>query len=362
LKSFSEAGLDSLRPDTAWNAASEEMKGSLSMKICVIGAGAIGGLLAAKLSRAGENVSVIVRGAHLAAMGNGLSLIEEGEEFVTRVKASDRISDVGQQDLIILGMKAHQVGAVVRDLPAIMGSQTAVLTAQNGIPWWYFFKHSGPHEGMRLESVDPGGVIADHLPVDRVLASVVYAAAEIERPGVIRHIEGNRISLAEIDGSKSDRVLRVSEAFSRAGFKAPVVSDVRAEIWTKLWGNLSFNPISALTHATLEEICKFALTRAVAANMMREAQVVGEALGVRFRISLENRIAGAEAVGAHKTSMLQDVETGRVIEIDALLGSVIELGVAVGVATPHMNAIYAAVKLLGETLARANGRLVVTPA
>jgi 2-dehydropantoate 2-reductase len=363
LKSFSEAGLDSLRPDTAWNAASEEMKGSLSMKICVIGAGAIGGLLAAKLSRAGENVSVIVRGAHLAAIvGNGLSLIEEGEEFVTPVKASDRISDVGQQDLIILGMKAHQVGAVVRDLPAIMGSQTAVLTAQNGIPWWYFFKHSGPHEGMRLESVDPGGVIADHLPVDRVLASVVYAAAEIERPGVIRHIEGNRISLAEIDGSKSDRVLRVSEAFSRAGFKAPVVSDVRAEIWTKLWGNLSFNPISALTHATLEEICKFALTRAVAANMMREAQVVGEALGVRFRISLENRIAGAEAVGAHKTSMLQDVETGRVIEIDALLGSVIELGVAVGVATPHMNAIYAAVKLLGETLARANGRLFVTPA
>jgi ketopantoate reductase len=176
LKSFSEAGLDSLRPDTGWNAArvwllitSEEMKGSLSMNICVIGAGAIGGLLAAKLSRAGENVSVIARGAHLAAIvGNGLSLIEEGGEFVSRVKASDRISDVGQQDLIILGMKAHQVAAVVCDLPAIMGSQTAVLTAQNGIPWWYFFKHSGPHEGMRLESVDPGGVIADHLPVDRV--------------------------------------------------------------------------------------------------------------------------------------------------------------------------------------------------
>jgi 2-dehydropantoate 2-reductase len=370
LKSFSEAGLDSLRPDTAWNAArvwllitSEEMKGSLSMNICVIGAGAIGGLLAAKLSRAGENVSVIARGAHLAAIvGNGLSLIEEGGEFVSRVKASDRISDVGQQDLIILGMKAHQVAAVVRDLPAIMGSQTAVLTAQNGIPWWYFFKHSGPHEGMRLESVDPGGVIADHLPVDRVLASVVYAAAETERPGTVRHIEGNRFSLAEIDGSKSDRVLRVSEAFSHAGFKAPVVSDVRAEIWTKLWGNLSFNPISALTHATLEEICKFALTRAVAANMMREAQAVGEALGVRFLISLENRIAGAEAVGTHKTSMLQDVEAGRMIEVDALLGSVIELGIVVGVATPHMNAIYAAVKLLGETLARANGRLVVMPA
>jgi 2-dehydropantoate 2-reductase len=333
------------------------------MKICVIGAGAIGGLLAAKLAHVDESVSVIARGAHLAAIAaNGLSLIEEGGEIVIRVKASDRIADVGKQDLIILGVKAHQVAAVVRDLPTIMGPQTPVLTAQNGIPWWYFFKHGGPHEGARLESVDPGSVIADHLPVDRVLASVVYLAAEIERPGVIRHIEGNRLSLAEIDGSKSERVVRVSEAFTRAGFKAPVVSDVRAEIWTKLWGNLSFNPISALTHATLEEICKFALTRALTANMMREAQAVGEALGVRFRISLEKRIAVAEAVGAHKTSMLQDIETGRATEADALLGSVIELGGVVGVATPHMNAIYAAVKLLSEKLARTNGRLTFTSA
>jgi 2-dehydropantoate 2-reductase len=337
--------------------------GSSAMKICVVGAGAIGGLVAARLARADESVSVIARGAHLAAiLEYGLSLIEEGRESAVRVKASDRIAGVGQQDLIILGMKAHQVSAVVHDLPAIMGPQTAVLTAQNGIPWWYFFKHGGPHEGKRLESVDPGGIIAGHLPVERVLASVVYLAAEIERPGVIRHIEGNRLSLAELDGSKSDRVLRVSEAFTRAGFKAPVVSDVRAEIWTKLWGNLSFNPISALTQATLEEICKFALTRTLAANMMCEAQAVGEALGVRFLISLEKRIAVAEAVGAHKTSMLQDVETGRAIEADALLGSVIELGALVGVATPHLNAIYAAVKLLSEKLARANGRLTVMPA
>jgi 2-dehydropantoate 2-reductase len=332
------------------------------MKVCVIGAGAIGGLLAAKLAGAGEDVSVVARGAHLAAIASsGLTLIEEGARTVAKVEASDRIADFGEQDLIILGMKAHQVAAVVGDLPAIMGPRTAVLTAQNGIPWWYFFKHGGPHEGARLESVDPGGVIADHLPVDRVLASVVYPAAEIERPGVIRHIEGNRFSLAEIDGSKSERILRVSEAFTRAGFKAPVVDDVRAEIWTKLWGNLSFNPISALTHATLVDICEFAPTRALAANMMREAQAVGEALGVRFRISLEKRIAGAEAVGAHKTSMLQDIEAGRAIEADALLGSVIELGVLVGVATPRLDAIYAAVKLLGETLARAKGRLVVAP-
>ena len=333
------------------------------MKVCVIGAGAIGGLLAAKLARAGEDVSVVARGAHLAAIASsGLTLIEERAQTVAKVKASDRIADFGEQDLIILGMKAHQVAAVVGDLPAIMGPRTAVLTAQNGIPWWYFFKHGGPHEGARLESVDPGGVIADHLPIDRVLTSVVYPAAEIERPGVIRHIEGNRFSLAEIDGSKSERILRVSEAFTRAGFKAPVVGDVRAEIWTKLWGNLSFNPISALTHATLVDICEFAPTRALAANMMREAQAIGEALGVRFRISLEQRIAGAESVGAHKTSMLQDIEAGRAIEADALLGSVIELGVLVGVATPRLDAIYAAVKLLGETLARAKGRLVVAPA
>jgi 2-dehydropantoate 2-reductase len=333
------------------------------MKVCVIGAGAIGGLLAAKLARAGEDVSVVARGAHLAAIASsGLTLIEEGAQTVAKVKASDRIADFGEQDLIILGMKAHQVAAVVGDLPAIMGPRTAVLTAQNGIPWWYFFKHGGPHEGARLESVDPGGVIADHLAIDRVLASVVYPAAEIERPGVIRHIEGNRFSLAEIDGSKSERILRVSEAFTRAGFKAPVVGDVRAEIWTKLWGNLSFNPISALTHATLVDICEFVPTRALAANMMREAQAIGEALGVRFRISLEQRIAGAESVGAHKTSMLQDIEAGRAIEADALLGSVIELGVLVGVATPRLDAIYAAVKLLGETLARAKGRLVVAPA
>lgn len=334
------------------------------MRICVIGAGAIGGLLAAKLAHSGEDVSVIARRAHLSGIvENGLTLIEEdGRKIVARVAASDKIADVGEQDLIVLGMKAHQVGAVVRELPAIMGAQTMVLTAQNGIPWWYFFGHGGPHEGVRLESVDPGGTIADNLPVERVIASVVYPAAEIEKPGVIRHIEGNRFSLAELDGSKSERIQRVSAAFGKAGFKAPVVGDVRSEIWTKLWGNLSFNPISALTHATLEGICRFAPTRALAENMMREAQAVGEALGIRFRIPLEKRIAGAEAVGAHKTSMLQDVESGRAIEADALIGSVIELGRMVGVATPHMNTIYAVVKLLGETLAAAKGRLSVTPA
>ncbi|HMK89253.1 MAG TPA: 2-dehydropantoate 2-reductase [Methylocystis sp.] len=333
------------------------------MRICVIGAGAIGGLLAAKLAHAGEEVSVVARGAHLSAIAaSGLKLIEAGHETVARVRASDRIADFGEQELLVLGMKAHQVAAVARDLRSLIGPRTAVLTAQNGIPWWYFFKHGGEHEGARLESVDPGGVIADNIDRDRVLASVVYIAAEIELPGVIRHIEGNRLSLAEIDGAKTERIIQVSDAFTRAGFKAPVVSDVRAEIWTKLWGNLSFNPISALTHATLEDICKFGPTRELAASMMREAQMVGEALGVRFRIPLEKRIAGAEAVGAHKTSMLQDVEAGRTIEVEALLGSVIELGRLVGIATPHLCAVYGLVKLLGETIAREGGRLTITRA
>ncbi len=333
------------------------------MKIGVIGAGAIGGLLAAKLAYAGEDVSVIARGPHLAAIrSDGLILHEDGREIFTQVKASDRIVEMGEQDLIILGMKAHQVAAIAPDVAAILAPQTLVLTAQNGIPWWYFFKHGGPHDGARLESVDPGGVIAVRLPVEQVVASVVYPAAEIERPGVIRHIEGNRFSLGELDGSKSERLMRVSDAFSKAGFKAPIVSDLRAEIWTKLWGNLSFNPISALTHATLEDICRFAPTRALATQMMREAQAVGEAFGIRFRIALEKRIEGAEAVGAHKTSMLQDVEMGRAIEADALIGSVIELGRLAGVATPHMDAIYAVVKLLARTLAEAKGRLAVTAA
>ena len=333
------------------------------MRICVIGAGAIGGLLAAKLAHVGEDVSVIARGPHLAAINvGGLKLIEEGRETVARVKASSRIADVGEQHLVILGMKAHQVAAVVRDLPAIYGPQTTVLTAQNGIPWWYFFKHGGSHEGAQLESVDPGGVIADNLPIDRVLASVVYPAAEIEQPGVIRHIEGYRFSLAEIDGTSTERLEQIAATLTRAGFKASIVADIRAELWTKLWGNATFNPISALTHATLEDICRFPLTRTLAEDVMREVKAIGEALGIRFRIPLEKRIAGAEAVGPHKTSMLQDVETGRALEADALLGSVIELGRIVNVPSPHLDSLYAVVKLLGETLVRAKGRLVVEPA
>ncbi|MFZ2107212.1 MAG: 2-dehydropantoate 2-reductase [Roseiarcus sp.] len=333
------------------------------MKICVIGAGAIGGLLAAKLAEAGEEVGVVVRGAQLKAIReHGLVLRQEDKDIVARVAASDRIADLGEPDLIVLGMKAHQVAAVAPEVGSMLGPRTLVLTAQNGIPWWYFFKHGGSREGVRLQSVDPGGVIADHLPIDRVIATVVYPAAEIERPGVIRHVEGNRFSLAEIDGAKSERISAISEIFGGAGFKAPVVTDVRTEIWTKLLGNLSLNPISALTHATLQDICRYPKTRALALEMMREALAVAEAFGIRLRISLEKRIAGAEAVGAHKTSMLQDVEIGRVLEADALIGSVIELARMADVATPHIDAIYALTKLLGQTLIDAKGRLGMAPA
>ncbi len=333
------------------------------MNITVIGAGAIGGLMAAKLAAAGEAVSVVARGEHLKAIRErGLVLKEGGEEIVARVDATDRIAEAGRPDLVVLAVKAHQAAAIAPDVASILAPSTMVVTAQNGIPWWYFFKHGGPHEGVRLKSVDPGGVIADHLPIDAIIAGIVYQAAEIESPGVIKHIEGNRFPLAEIDGLKSERVAALSRIFFNAGFKSPVIADVRAEIWTKLWGNLAFNPISALARAMLDDICRFPPTRALAAAMMREAQVVGEAFGVKFRISVEQRIAGAEGIGAHKTSMLQDIEHGRAIEIEALLGSVVELARLADVATPHLDAVYAVAKLLGETIARGDHRPAVAPA
>jgi 2-dehydropantoate 2-reductase len=330
------------------------------VKICVVGAGAIGGLFAAKLALAGEEVTAIVRGANLAAIReHGLRLLMDGEEQVARIRATDHTVEAGPQDVVILGMKAHQLGAFVADLAPLLGPDTAVVTAQNGIPWWYFMRHGGPHEGTRLESVDPGGVIAQHLDVRRVVGSIIYPASELVAPGVIQHIEGNRISIGELDGAETDRIRAFAEVLRKAGFKARVASDLRGELWVKLWGNLTFNPVSALTHATLEDICRFPATRALAAAMMREAQSVGEKLGVRFAVSLEKRIAGAEAVGAHKTSMLQDVEAGRPIELEALVGSVLELARITETPAPHLAAVYACASLLAKTLADAGGRLAI---
>jgi 2-dehydropantoate 2-reductase len=254
-------------------------------------------------------------------------------------------------------MKAHQVAPIVPDLVGLIGPATLLVTAQNGIPWWYFFRHGGPYEGRRVEAVDPGGVISAAMPLERTIGCIVYPACELKAPGVVRHIEGNRFSLGEIDGADTERVRALAQRFRAAGFKSPVVSDIRAEIWLKLWGNLSFNPISALTHATLQDICRFPETRALAAAMMTEAQAIGTKLGVPFKVSLEKRIAGAEAIGAHKTSMLQDVESGRVLELDALVKSVIELGHITSTPTPTIEHVYALAALLARTLAQQKGRL-----
>ena len=327
------------------------------MKICIVGAGAIGGMLGVKLALSGNDVTLILRGANLAAVQqNGLRLIEEdGNELLAQpIKATSAISEVGVQDLVILALKAHQVAAVAAELPALMHPETRIITMQNGIPWWYFHKLPGElgqrYQGTPVKAVDPDGIIATHIPVDRVIGSVVYPASEVIRPGVIKVIEGNRFTLGEIDGSDTPSIRAISDAFKAAGFKAPIINDIRSEIWLKLWGNLSFNPISALTHATLEDICVFPATRELAANMMREAQTIGEKLGVQFRVSLEKRINGAQAVGQHKTSMLQDVELGRPIELEALVGSVIELGKITETPTPNINAVYALASLLAKNL------------
>ncbi len=334
------------------------------MKICVAGAGAIGGYLAVRLAGIGEEVSVVIRGANLQAVRtHGMTLVEaDGSRKVARLAASDRMADLGVQDVVILGMKAHQVAPVVPDLMTLIGPHTLVVTAQNGIPWWYFHKHGGPYGGRRIEAVDPGGVISASLPVERTLGCIVYPAAELDAPGVVRVIEGNRFPLGEIDGADTERVRALAQRFRDAGFKTPILSDIRSEIWLKLWGNLSFNPISALTHATLQDICRFPATRELAAQMMREAQAIGEKLGVQFKVGLDKRIAGAEAVGAHKTSMLQDVEMGRVLELDALVKSVIELGRITELPTPAIEHVYALAALLARTLADQQGRLKIARA
>ena len=332
------------------------------MKIAVVGAGAIGGYLGAKLSLAGEEVTFIARNRNLEAIrANGFKLIvEDGSELhATQVKAEQSYAAAGPQDVVLLTVKAHQVRDLLPDLRGLFGPQTMVVTMINGLPWWYFHKLAGPYEGRSLESLDPDGAIAVHIEPERLIGSVVYPASELVAPGVVKLIEGNRFSLGELDGSRSERVDALSKVMMNAGFKSPVSRDIRSEIWVKLWGNLSFNPISALTHATLEDICRFGPTRELAAAMMREAQTVGEKLGVEFKISLDKRIAGAEAVGAHKTSMLQDVEHGRALELQALVGSVVELGRITDTPTPTITAMHAATSLLAQTLAAQKGRLQV---
>ncbi len=317
------------------------------MKVCIFGAGAIGGYMGVKLAKAGADVSLVARGPHLAAMQEkGLTLIEEeGETTTAPVTASDDPAALGVQDYVIVTLKAHSVPPVVSKMAPLIGPNTTIVSGVNGVPWWYFHKLEGAHEGTRLDSVDPGNVQWNGFGPDRVLGCVVYPAAEVIEPGVIKHIEGNRFSLGEPDGSKSDRAQALSKILANAGLKAPVRPKLRDEIWVKLWGNLSFNPISALTHATLDVLCTDEGTRAVARNMMVEAQEIAERLGVKFPIDVDRRIAGGAAVGAHRTSMLQDLDQGRPMEIDALVASVQELGRVTGVPTPTIDTVLGLIRL-----------------
>lgn len=323
------------------------------MKFCIVGAGAIGGFVGAKLAHAGEDVTFIARWKNLDAIRTRGMIVKMNDGSVLDakgVKATDSFAAVGHVDCVILALKSHQVEAVVYQLPPLLGPKTTIITMQNGIPFWYFHKHGGALEGSAVEAVDPRGVCKDGIPAERIIGCVVYPATELVAPGVVRHVEGDRFPLGELDGSISNRAKDLSDVFAKSGLKAPVLENIRNEIWLKLWGNLTFNPISALTHATLQDICQFPLGRELAANMMKEAQAVAEKLGASFRVSLEKRIEGAEKVGRHKTSMLQDVEAGRAMEIDALVGSVVELGRLTGVATPTITAIYQASKLLAHTI------------
>lgn len=314
------------------------------MKIAIYGAGAIGGYMGAKLAATDAEITLIARGPHLKAMqDNGLKLIEDGAETVVHPRATDDPADAGPQDYVIVTLKAHSGPGVVGPMQPLLGPETAVVTAVNGLPWWYFHEHGGDLAGTQMESVDPGGVQWDGIGPARAIGCVVYPAAEVPEPGVIAHIAGNRFTLGEPDGSESERVEKLAAAMIAGGLKAPVRPKIRDDIWVKLWGNLCFNPISALTHETLEVIATDPGTRAVAKAMMLEAQEIGEKLGVRFPIDVEKRIDGAAGVGAHKTSMLQDLERGRPMEIDALVTAVQELGRLTGIATPAIDTVLALV-------------------
>ncbi len=322
------------------------------MKYCIVGAGAIGGFVGTKLALAGEEVTFIARGRNLEAIrtaGMRVFYPDGHEDIASRVRATDSFEAAGPADVVVLTLKAHQVGDVCERLAPLLGADTVVVPMQNGIPFWYFHEHGGRLSGRTVESVDPGGRIARAIPAARIVGCIVYCAAERVAAGTVVRTRGERFPMGELDGRRSERLLRIAASFERAGLQAPILDDVRAEVWLKLWGNVAFNPISALTRATLGGICEDPHGRALAAQLMREAQAVAEKLGIAFSVSLEKRIEGAARVGHHKTSMLQDVEAGRRLEVDALVGSVVELGEAAGVATPAIRAIYQATKLLDRT-------------
>lgn len=334
------------------------------MKICVIGAGAMGSFLGVRLALSGNDVTFIDTGKQLQAIKEkGLKLImADGTEHVLReARATGSFAEAGVHDAVILALKAHHIQDVAEKMPDLYGSDTFVITIQNGLPWWYFKNHGGEFEGRRLDSLDPAGAIESHIPAERVIGCIAYPAAAVVEPGVVRQVEGRRFPVGELDGKESERCLAFVQVLLDAGFKSYILEDIRSEIWLKAWGNLSFNPISALTHATMVDICQFPETRQLTAKMMEEAQDIAGKLGIRFRHTIEKRITGAEGVGAHKTSMLQDLESGRALETEALIGSVLELSRLTETPAPSIEAVNACVKLLNKTFLDNKARVGLIP-
>jgi 2-dehydropantoate 2-reductase len=325
------------------------------VRVCVVGAGAIGGLVGARLARSGEHVSVLARGENLDAIrGKGLTIVEpDGSTWTTPVAAASAdLDQLGAHDVIVLALKAHQLAGVAERLPALYNDLSIVVPMQNGVPWWFFQRFPGPYEGRRLRTLDPDGVLERHIPPERIVASIPYPASERVAPGVVRLIEGDRFPVGELTGERTERAAALADALSASGFTSRTLTDVRSHLWVKAWGNLAFNPISALTRATLAEICADAATRALAAQVMQEAAEIAAKVGLRLRISIEQRIDGAAAVGEHKTSMLQDVEAGRDLELEPLVGSFVELGRLTGTPTPATEMLYALTSLLNATITK----------
>jgi 2-dehydropantoate 2-reductase len=319
------------------------------MRTVIAGAGAIGAYIGAKMTRAGQDVVLFARGPHYRAMNeNGVRVISAEEEFVVRPTVVDNLEKAGKADVVFLGVKAHGLPDLAPHLHSLVGPNTVFVSTQNGIPWWYFQRLGGEWDGTRIERVDPAGVVSAAIDASRVVGSLVYFATEVAQPGVVRHLEGNRMTLGEPDGSRSERLRIIAEMLVAAGLRAPVTTRIRHEIWVKILGNASLNPISALTGATLVRMLRDPDTSAVIRNMMQEVEAVAHKFGIEMPISIEQRMAGAEKIGEHKTSMLQDLESGRPLELEALTGAVLELSEKVEVPMPHTRAIYACTKLLAN--------------
>jgi 2-dehydropantoate 2-reductase len=322
------------------------------MKFLIAGAGAIGAYMGACMARAGQDVTLFARGPHLRAMQqHGVRVKSVDGDFEAHPKIAENLERVGPVDVVFLGVKAHGLTQLVPQLKPVLGPETTIVGTQNGIPWWFFQSWGGEHEGMHLERVDPGGTIAAAIEPRRVLGSIVYFATDVVEPGIVRHTEGNRISLGEPDGTRSDRIRQIAEALIAAGMRCPVTTRIRQEIWVKILGNVAFNPISALTGATLVQMARDPDVNALVRRIMEETIAVGAKLGLEVPITIDQRIAGAEKVGEHKTSMLQDLEAGRPIELEAVVGAVVELSERLNVPMPHTRAVYACTKLLAQARA-----------